>query len=165
MALDLLHQHTNRYYCSLSLLEFCQDRIGAMKPKKIDYAGILLLILAVGSLQYVLEEGSAQDWFESREIIFVTILTVIGLVGFVWREWTYEHPAVNLRLLKSWNLALGSVLNFIVGLILLATVFVFPLFAQIGLGWTATMTGNFLISGALASAFAMVIVGRLLTKG
>jgi len=116
-------------------------------------------------LQYVLEEGSAQDWFESREIIGVTLLTVIGFVGFIWREWTYEYPAVNLRLLKSWNLALGSVLNFIVGLILLATVFVFPLFAQIGLGWTATMTGNFLISGALASAFAMVFVGRLLTKG
>ncbi len=144
---------------------FVKNRIGAIKPKKIDYAGIFLLILAVGSLQYVLEEGSAQDWFESKEIIAVTIMTIIGLVGFVWREWTYEYPAVNLRLLKSWNLALGSVLNFIVGLILLATVFVFPLFAQIGLGWTATMTGNFLISGALASAFAMVLVGRLLTKG
>lgn len=144
---------------------FVKNRIGAVKPKKIDYAGIFLLILAVGSLQYVLEEGAAQDWFESREIIAVTVMTAIGFIGFIWREWTYEHPAVNLRLLKSWNLALGSVLNFIVGLILLATVFVFPLFAQIGLGWTATMTGNFLISGALASAFAMVMVGRLLTKG
>lgn len=144
---------------------FVKDRVGAKKPKKIDWAGIALLILAVGSLQYVLEEGSAQDWFESKEIITVTIMTIIGVVGFVWREWTYEHPAVNLRLLKSWNLAMGSILNFIVGLILLATVFVFPLFVQIGLGWTATMTGNFLISGALASAFAMVLVGRLLTRG
>ena len=48
---------------------------------------------------------------------------------------------------------------------LLATVFVFPLFAQIGLGWTATMTGNFLISGALASAFSMPLVARLISKG
>jgi DHA2 family multidrug resistance protein len=144
---------------------FVKDRVGAMKPKKIDWAGIGLLIMAVGCLQYVLEEGSAQDWFESREIITVTIMTIIGFVGFIWREWTYKYPAVNIRLLKSWNLAMGSILNFIVGLILLATVFVFPLFAQIGLGWTATMTGNFMISGALASAFAMILVGRLLSKG
>ncbi len=144
---------------------FVKDRVGAKKPRKIDWAGIILLIIAVGGLQYVLEEGSALDWFESKEIIAISIVTAMGLIGFVWREWTYAYPAVNIRLLKNWNLAMGSVLNFIVGLILLATVFVFPLFAQIGLGWTATMTGNFLISGSLASAFAMVLVGRLLTKG
>lgn len=144
---------------------FVKDQAGAQKPKKIDWTGIILLIIAVGSLQYVLEEGSADDWFESREIVVGSILAVIGLVGFIWRELTYEFPAVNLSLLKNWNLALGSVLNFIVGLVLLATVFVFPLFVQIGLGWTATKTGNFMISGAVASAVSMGLAGRMLTKG
>lgn len=144
---------------------YVKDRLGAKKPAKIDWAGIGLLILAVGCLQYVLEEGTAKDWFESGEIILITLLSVFGFVGFIWREWTCAHPAVNIRLLKSWNLAMGSILNFIVGLILLATVFVFPLFAQVGLGWTATMTGNFLISGALASAISMGVVGKMLNRG
>jgi DHA2 family multidrug resistance protein len=144
---------------------FVKDQAGAKKPKEIDWTGIILLIVAVGSLQYVLEEGAGDDWFDSREIVVGTILATIGMVGFIWRELTYEHPAVNLGLLKNWNLALGSVLNFIVGFVLLATVFVFPLFVQIGLGWTATKTGNFLISGALASAVSMGIAGKLLTKG
>jgi DHA2 family multidrug resistance protein len=144
---------------------FVQDQKGARKPKKIDWTGIILLIIAVGSLQYVLEEGAGEDWFESREIVIGSILATVGLVGFIWRELTYEHPAVSLGLLKNWNLALGSVLNFIVGFVLLATVFVFPLFVQIGLGWTATKTGNFLISGALASAVSMGIAGKMLTKG
>lgn len=144
---------------------YVKNRTGAQRPKKIDWAGIGLLIVAVGSLQYVLEEGSAKDWFESREILLMTIVAVIGFVGFIWREWTYEFAAVKLRLLKNWNLAMGSVLNFVVGMILLATVFVFPLFVQIGLGWTATKTGNFMIPGALASAVSMAIVGRLLTNG
>lgn len=144
---------------------FVKDRMGAKRPAKIDWAGIFLLIVAVGSLQYILEEGTKNDWFESKEILLLTIVSIVAFVGFIWREWVFAYPAVNLRLLKSWNLALGSMLNFIVGLILLATVFVFPLFAQIGLGWTATMTGNFLISGALASAISMAIVGRLLSKG
>ncbi len=144
---------------------FVKNRVGVQRPKEIDFTGIGLLILGVGCLQYVLEEGTTLDWFSSGEIIFMTILTVIGLVGFVWREWTYKYPAVNLKLLKNWNLALGAILNFVTGMILLATVFVFPLFVQIGLGWTATKTGNFLISGALASAVSMGIVGRMLTKG
>ncbi|MBH2004317.1 MAG: DHA2 family efflux MFS transporter permease subunit [Sphingobacteriia bacterium] len=144
---------------------YVKDRLGARKPEKIDWAGIGLLILAIGCLQYVLEEGTAKDWFESKEILLFTLLSIVGFVGFIWREWTFEHPAVNIRLLKSWNLAMGSILNFIVGLILLATVFVFPLFAQVGLGWTATMTGNFLISGALASAFSMAVVGKMLNRG
>ena len=144
---------------------FVKNQAGAQKPKKIDWTGIILLIVAIGSLQYVLEEGAADDWFDSREIIIGSILAVVGLVGFIWRELTYEFPAVNLSLLKNWNLALGSVLNFIVGLVLLATVFVFPLFVQIGLGWTATKTGNFMISGAIASAVSMGLAGRFLTKG
>ena len=144
---------------------FIKNRLGAKKPTKIDWVGIFLLIISVGSLQYVLEEGSSHDWFDSTEIVTLTIVSVVGIIGFVWREWTYAFPAVNIRLLSNWNLALGSILNFVVGLILLATVFVFPLFAQIGLGWTATMTGTFLISGALASAVSMPLVGKLLTQG
>lgn len=144
---------------------YVKNRDGASKPKKIDWAGIGLLIVAVGSLQFVLEEGSSKDWFESPEILLFSIVALIGFVGFIWREWTYEFAAVKIRLLRNWNLALGSILNFVVGMILLATVFVFPLFVQIGLGWTATKTGNFMIPGALASAVSMALVGRLLTKG
>lgn len=144
---------------------FVKERKGARKPKMIDWAGIALLIVSVGCLQYVLEEGNAKDWFDSKEILALTILTVFGFIGFIWREISFRYPAVKLELLKNWNLAIGSILNFVVGMILLATVFVFPLFVQIGLGWTATKTGNFMISGALASALSMAIVGRLLTKG
>lgn len=144
---------------------YVQNRKGAKKPKKIDWAGIGLLIISIGSLQYVLEEGNSKDWFESKEILVLAIISVVTFIGFIWREWTYEFAAVKLRLLRNWNLALGSVLNFVVGMVLFATVFVFPLFVQIGLGWTATKTGNFLIPGALASAVSMALVGRLLTKG
>jgi DHA2 family multidrug resistance protein len=90
---------------------------------------------------------------------------VAGLAGFIWREWTFDHPAVKLKLLTNWNLALGTILSFVVGVILFATVFVFPLFVQIGLGWTATQTGNFMIPGALATAVTMGFTGRLLSKG
>ena len=144
---------------------FVKNRIGAMRPSKIDWTGIVFLILAVGSLQYVLEEGTSEDWFESTTILIMSIVATIGFVGFIYWEWTEAQPAVNIRLMKNRNMWLGSMLGFVIGMILLATVFVFPSFVQIGLGWTATMTGNFMISGALASAVSMIVVSQLLNRG
>ena len=144
---------------------FITDRPGAEKPRKIDWAGIGFLVLAIGSLQFVLEEGSINDWFDSPEIVIFTALAIIGLVLFIYRELSIDYPAVNIRLYKNANLAIGGMLNLLIGMILFSTVFIFPLFTQILLGWTATKTGTFLIPGALCSAFAMPIVGNLLAKG
>lgn len=144
---------------------FVKNRFGASRPSKIDWTGIIFLVMAVGSLQYVLEEGTSMDWLQSKEILIMTIVAIIGFVGFIYWEWTEPQPAVNIRLMKNHNMWLGSILGFVIGMILLATVFVFPSFVQIGLGWTATMTGNFMISGALASAVSMIVVSRLLNRG
>ena len=56
-------------------------------------------------------------------------------------------------------------MNLMLGMLLFGTVFIFPLFAQISLGWTATQTGVFMIPGALCTAVAMPIVGKLLGNG
>ncbi len=144
---------------------YVTDREGAVKPKKIDWWGIIFLVAAVGSLQYVLEEGTSKDWFESTEIIVFSLIAVFGLVAFIWRELHIDYPAVNIRLYKNYNLAMGSLMNFMLGLLLFGTVFIFPLFAQISLGWTATQTGVFMIPSALCTAVSMPIVGNMLTKG
>ena len=69
MALDILCKYSNWYYSYVLSWTYITDRIGAIKPQKIDWWGILFLVLAVGSLQFVLEEGTSKDWFESDEII------------------------------------------------------------------------------------------------
>ncbi len=144
---------------------YISNRDGAMKPKKIDWWGILFLVLSVGSIQFVLEEGTSKDWFESTEIIVGSILAVFTLIAFIYRELSIDYPAVNIRLYRSYNLVMGSLMNLILGMLLFGTVFIFPLFAQISLGWTATQTGVFMIPGALCSAFSMPIVGKMLGKG
>jgi MFS transporter, DHA2 family, multidrug resistance protein len=72
---------------------------------------------------------------------------------------------VNIRLYKNYNLAMGSLMNFMLGLLLFGTVFIFPLFAQISLGWTATQTGVFMIPSAMCTAISMPVVGKLLGSG
>ncbi|MCC3154111.1 DHA2 family efflux MFS transporter permease subunit [Hymenobacter sp. BT770] len=134
--------------------------------REIDWAGIGLLILGVGSLQLVLEQGETEDWFDSTYIMFFTALSVIGIVGFIWRELTAKQPIVDLRVLgKSRNLAVGAFLSFVLGFGLFASVFVFPIFTQRILGFSAAQTGYLLLPGALASGFMMPIIGKALQNG
>jgi DHA2 family multidrug resistance protein len=136
----------------------------AVKPKKMDWWGILFLIVGLSSLQYFFEEGANKYWFESLEITFFFCLAVIGLIAFVWRELTVEEPAVNIKLYKNFNLAIGHLLNLIMGMMILGVIFIFPLFTQVSLSWTATQQGTFLISSSIASALAMMFVSKIVLK-
>ncbi|MBS1782237.1 MAG: DHA2 family efflux MFS transporter permease subunit [Bacteroidetes bacterium] len=131
----------------------------------IDWWGIGLLAVAVGSLQYILERGQEDDWFSSTAIIVLTITTVFGAFFFIWRELTYRNPIVDLRVLKNSNLRIGTILSFILGFGLYGSVFVIPVYTQATLGWTAQQAGMLMIPSALTTAFMMPIIGKLLEKG
>ncbi|MBI3720362.1 MAG: DHA2 family efflux MFS transporter permease subunit [Sphingobacteriales bacterium] len=131
----------------------------------IDWLGIGLLALFVGSLQYVLEKGHDEDWFSSSLIIFFTVMAVLGAFFFVWRELTYRNPVVNLRVLKNGNLRVGTILSFIMGFGLYGSTFIIPLYTQASLGWTATQAGLLMIPATLTTAFLMPFIGRLLQAG
>ncbi|WP_035565025.1 DHA2 family efflux MFS transporter permease subunit [Hymenobacter sp. IS2118] len=134
--------------------------------RDIDWAGIGLLVLGVGSLQLVLEQGESEDWFDSAYINTFVFFSVVGIIGFIWRELTARQPIVDLRVLgKSRNLAVGAFLSFILGFGLFSSVFVFPIFTQRILGFTAAQTGLILLPGALASGFMMPVIGKSLQAG
>lgn len=133
--------------------------------KEIDWLGIGLLAVTVGSLQYVLEKGHDDDWFASTTIIVLAVLTVLGAFFFIWRELTYKNPIVDLRVLKNGNLRVGTILSFILGFGLYGSTFVIPLYTQSTLGWTATQSGMLMIPAAITTAFMMPIIGQLLQRG
>jgi MFS transporter, DHA2 family, multidrug resistance protein len=132
---------------------------------EIDWAGIALLALAVGSLQYVLEKGQDDDWFSSNTIVILSVAAIFGLFFFVWRELTFKKPIVDLRVLKNGNLRVGTILSFILGFGLYGSTFMIPLYTQSTLGWTAQQSGMLMIPAALTTAFMMPLIGKLLSKG
>ncbi len=133
--------------------------------KNIDFIGILLLAISVGSLQYVLEKGHDDDWFNSNVIIFLAVVCVFGFFFFLWRELTYKNPIVELRVLKNGNLRIGTILSFILGFGLYGSTFIIPLYTQTTLGWTAEDAGLLFIPSGIATAFMMPIIGKLLQRG
>lgn len=149
----------------MSLLFLPHDNVqGNKHSTAVDWWGIGLLAIAVGSIQTVLEEGEKDEWFESSFISTLTVVGCIGLALFIWRELTAKNPAVDLRVLRHRSLAAGSVYSGILGMGLYGATFAVPLFAQSILHFTATQTGLLLAPGALASAIAMVLLGKLSTK-
>ncbi|AZI68049.1 DHA2 family efflux MFS transporter permease subunit [Kaistella daneshvariae] len=135
------------------------------KARDVDWYGIMLLAAFVGSLQYILEKGHEDDWFDSRTIVYLSVVAVIGFLLFLWRELSYKYPVVELRVLKNGNLRLGTVMSFILGFGLYGSTFIVPLYTQSILGWTALESGALMIPAALTTAVMMPIIGRLLTRG
>lgn len=131
---------------------------------KVDWLGIGLLIVTLGSLQYMLEKGHDEGWLDSNLIKWLITATILGAIGFIWRETTVEYPAVNLKVLRYRSLAAGSAFSAVLGMSLYGALFAIPIFAQQILKFTALQTGLMLFPGALASAFMMPVVGKIVSK-
>jgi MFS transporter, DHA2 family, multidrug resistance protein len=132
---------------------------------RIDYLGIFLLTIGIGSLQYVLEKGESEDWFESKTILYLTLTAIVGLGSFIWQELTSKNPVIDLRVLKSRNLVASNLLNFVCGFGLFGSVFIFPVLVQRILGYTALDAGLGLVPGAIAAICCMPIIGKRLGAG
>jgi MFS transporter, DHA2 family, multidrug resistance protein len=131
----------------------------------VDWLGIALLIVAVGSLQYVLEEGNIKDWFNSRLIVYLSIASAVASAALLWWQLTPRnpHPVVELRVLKNRQLAVSIFLFIVLGFGLYGGVIIFPLFTQSILGFSPTQTGLAMMPGGIATAVMAVICGRLLS--
>ena len=131
----------------------------------IDWIGIGLLTVGLGSLQTVLERGEREDWFSTRYIAVLAVIAAICLTAFVVWELTVDHPVVDLRVLRSRPLATAATLTFVMGFTLFATVFIVPVFVQRLLGYTALKTGMLFLPGAGVSILILPIVGKMIVKG
>lgn len=135
------------------------------KQMTIDYPGIAMLAVGVGSLQYVLEKGQSDDWFASSYIRIGAVLAVAGLGGFIWRQLTTKHPVVDLKMLGRGSLGITTILSFVAGIGLFTSVFVYPVLVQRINGFTPTMTGLSLLWPTLVGIPLFPLIGRRLSTG
>ncbi|HSU12844.1 DHA2 family efflux MFS transporter permease subunit [Longimicrobium sp.] len=148
---------------ALMVMAYVRDSAGggASRGQRVDWTGIVLLTVSVGALQWMLERGERYDWFDSRLVIGLLVVSVAGGATLVWRELTVKHPVIDFRLLKQVQFTVGTIMGIILGAGLMGSVFVLPIFLQSNLHMTAWQTGIVLLPGALATAVAMTVVGRL----
>jgi DHA2 family multidrug resistance protein len=149
----------------LMTLSFIPNPHFLQKPKGgVDWLGLSLLSAGLASLQYVLERGQHDDWYQSGMIWTLTIVSAVALVWFVWKTIRDRHPLVDLNVFRFRTFTIGNIIGIISGFGLFGTSLILPLFFQTVLGFTAFDTGMALLPGAIATAISMVIVGRMTGK-
>ncbi len=135
------------------------------KGQPVDWWGIALLAIAVGSLQTVLEKGESEDWFATPYITVLACSAILGVLFFIWREMSTDHPIVNFKIMRHRSFSVGMFTSFVLGFGLYGTVFVFPVFCQQLLGFSAQQTGEILFPGGIITIMMMPFIGIMLKKG
>ncbi len=135
-----------------------------IKMIRTDWLGLLLMVLAVGSLQLVLDQGETLDWFDSRLIQAFTGICVFAGAAFLMRGWNKPDNIIDLSLLRDRNFLAGTAAITAYGISLFGTIALLPLFTQRLLGYPAVTAGMLFMPRAIASAIAMALTGGLLIK-
>ena len=130
----------------------------------LDWVGITLMCIGVACLQYFLEEGQTQDWFESTEICMMGAVALVALAAFIVRELTATAPAVDLRLFRDKTFLAGTAIGGIQFAMLMGSMFLLPVFMQELQGMSAMQAGIALVPRAIAMMVAMPIAGRLYNR-
>ena len=148
----------------LMVMSYVHDAEHQERAETIDFLGFILLATGVGALQFMLEKGERYDWFDSRMITGLAVLSGVSFVLLIWRELVIKEPIINFRVLKSRQLAAGVSIASLLGLALFGSIFVLPIFLQNLHGLTANQTGLVILPGAIASAVTMAFVGKNANK-
>lgn len=142
-----------------------EERGRKMQAKlRVDYWGIIFVALGLGFLQVILDKGERDDWWSSDFIRICTLLSAIGIVCAIYREFTYEDPVVDLSLLKDRNFGFSALLMFMVGVILLGSTVLIPQYLQLVMGYSATQAGLALSPGGFLVMGMLPFVGFILAK-
>jgi DHA2 family multidrug resistance protein len=131
---------------------------------RVDYIGISLLALGVGALQVLLDKGQEDDWFGSRFITSLAIVSAAGLISLVIWEWHHKEPIIDVHLFKSSNFAIANLMMFMLGMLLFSSLVMMPQFLQTLLGYTAENAGLVLSGSGAIILLEMPIVGQLTGK-
>jgi len=136
----------------------------AIRDIKTDWLGLGLLVVAVGALQFVLDQGQMRDWFNSKVIVVGTIITVFTTAAFFLRGWNKPDNIIDLSLLKDRNFVAGTLAITLYGISLFGVMALMPLFTQRLLGYPADVAGTIFIPRGIISAITLAITGALLIR-
>ncbi|MGQ7243323.1 DHA2 family efflux MFS transporter permease subunit [Salinicola sp. V024] len=147
---------------SLAVWRFLDiDKGDARVGKTLDFRGLILIALFLGSLEFVLEEGPGDDWFSSELIVWMTLLCAASCIGFFRRVFTYAHPIVDLHAFKNLNFSIGTGLVFVVGIAMYGLVYLMPLFLGGVRGYSSLQIGEVMFVTGVAMFFTAPLIGRL----
>lgn len=129
------------------------------RDQKMDWVGLSLLIIGIGSLQILLDKGNELDWFSSGTIITLAAIAVFALLVFVIWELDAPYPLVDLRLFARRNFLVGAVCLMLGMMAFFGVVVIIPLWLQTFQGYTSLWAGKAVAFGGVLAFFLGPIIG------
>ncbi|WP_207389768.1 DHA2 family efflux MFS transporter permease subunit [Aquitalea sp. USM4] len=149
----------------LSLLLARQVPDTPKRERDIDWLGLLLISLAIGGIQYVLDRGNGDDWFSSTGIVVASVLAVLGAVGFIWRGLSGSaHPLFDLHMFQDRNFVAASIVIAALGLSMYGAMVIQPIMLEGLFHYPTLDTGLIMAPRGIASLVSMMIVGKLIGR-
>nr|WP_246504986.1 DHA2 family efflux MFS transporter permease subunit [Microvirga antarctica] len=131
--------------------------------KTFDWAGLAFMAVFLGSLEFVLEEGPVNDWFQDGTVLILSVAGAVGGIAFFYRALTAEHPIVDLRAFQDRNFAAGSAFSFVLGIGLYGLTYLYPVYLSRVRGYSSLQIGETMfVSGACM--FLMAPVAGIMSR-
>ncbi len=148
---------------SVSLVHANIDEIESVnKPKKIDFPGMIALVIWLLSMQVVLDKGQQYNWFDTGWICVLAGISAVALTFFIVWELEYKNPLVNLRIFKDKNFIAGTILSASVNTIVFSSIVLLPQFLQNMMGYTAMISGMALAPRIFSSVIMIILINPLM---
>ena len=152
-------------FALLSVSALVEDPPWARQKKMpVDAIGLSLITLGLGCLEVMMDRGEDDDWFGSKFIVTLAVLSAIGIVGAIGWLLTTKRPAVDLRVFQDRNFAIGTMAIGVVGVVLYSSAVLIPQFAQQVIGYTATLAGLILSPGGLGIIVLIPLVNMAMKR-
>ncbi|QIB35378.1 DHA2 family efflux MFS transporter permease subunit [Ancylobacter pratisalsi] len=147
---------------SLTLIDFDEPDLGLLD--RFDWWGLLFMAGFLGSLEFVLEEGPTNDWFDDQTIFTFAIVGVVSGLAFFLRVLKAREPVVDIRAFQNRNFATGSAFSFVLGIGLYGLTYLYPIYLSRVRGYSALMIGETMFVTGIAMFLTAPLAGRLMTR-
>jgi DHA2 family multidrug resistance protein len=151
-------------FSSVVIANQLRGKVEKLERPKIDYVGLITLIIGVGALQIVLDKGNDADWFNSTFIIVTSIISAISIAIFLIWELTDPDPIVDLKLFRHRNFTIGTVAMVLGYAAFFSIALLVPLWLQQNLGYTATWAGFATAPLGVIPVLLTFFVGKYATR-
>ncbi|NVK36051.1 MAG: DHA2 family efflux MFS transporter permease subunit [Rhodobacteraceae bacterium] len=144
---------------AVTLIDFDEPNMALFD--KFDWTGFISMAVFLGSLEFVLEEGSGEDWFQSSEIVLFSLVCFVCGVLFFWRCFSADEPVVDLRAFQNKNFTMGCIFSFTMGIGLYGLTYLYPVYLSSIRNYSSLQIGETMFVTGVAMFLTAPIAGRL----
>ena len=129
--------------------------------RRFDWFGFMTIGIALAATQFLFDRGEIEGWFDSRVIVVTAAIVALSFYLFVVHSATTDTPFIDRRILADRNYALGLVLMFLLGVLVLSLNVIMPLFLQNLRGMPVLTAAMIMMPRGLGTLCGLVLAGRL----